>query len=451
MKYSDIPSISDLIRSKPLQDIEHSFAVRIARDCVSFARIEISSNREPIKDWDVALLRRKKQLLEGKYRRVINATGIVIHTNLGRAPLPQEVVDYVSTISRGFSNLELQLIDGKRGGRLSGIQTLLQELTGAEAAVAVNNNAAATMLSVSALATNKEVIVSRGELVEIGGSFRIPDVVSIGGAKLVEVGTTNRTSIMDFENAITENTGAFLRVHPSNYRVVGFSQRTPRKELAALANSKGVPLIEDLGSGLLGKTPLVPWAQELEDEESISKALKEGVDVVTFSGDKLLGGPQSGIIVGQKKFVDLCRKHPLYRSLRLDKMVLAALEKTLQIYREGREHSLPIWKMLEKTPDECLDIANKMASLIPGAIVEEDSSFSGGGALPTRALPTYTVVLRQKNVSLLAEKLRLDGTPIMVRVQKDSLRVDVRTLLDDEWKIVVDRINQLTYEQNSLK
>ncbi|MFT4979006.1 MAG: L-seryl-tRNA(Ser) seleniumtransferase, partial [Myxococcota bacterium] len=383
MDYSRLPSISALLHDPALADIPHLLAVRAAREVVDGAR-QALTRQEPLPDDFVAATRaRAVQLRQRRLRRVINATGVVLHTNMGRAPLPSAAIEAVVEVASGYSNLEMHLETGRRGGRLDGVAGPLREITGAEDAIAVNNCAAAVLLALTALARDREVIVSRGELVEIGGSFRIPDVISDGGARLVEVGATNRTRCADFERAITDQTAILLKVHASNFRMVGFTAQPDRAELAALAHARGLYMVEDLGSGLLRRAPdMERDTTQLEAEELVGRAIAAGVDVVCFSGDKLLGGPQAGIIVGKKEPIAKLRRHPLYRALRLDKMVLAALEATLLLFRAGLEdEAIPARRMLARSAASCREEATTLAARIPGARVEDDVSYSGGGAL----------------------------------------------------------------------
>ena len=351
MNYSDIPNVNALLALPALQNVSHAWAIEMVRICTSAVREQIAAgvltHIWTHEEWNHALNSTIEEHNRLRYSPVINATGIVVHTNLGRAPLAREVVEYMATVSQ-YTDLELRLSDGKRGGRLEGIRHKLCSITGAEDALVVNNNAAAVLLILSAIAAHKDVVVSRGELVEIGGSFRVPDVIQQGGAVLREVGCTNRLHLRDIESVLSSDTGAILRVHTSNYRIVGFTSRPTRAEVCALASRYQVPVVEDLGSGLLSHAPNVPWKEMLEKEESIERALAEGVDVVCASGDKLLGGVQAGLIVGRKKWIEACRRHPLYRALRLDKMILAGLEATLQVHMEGRSQQLPVGDTLRE-------------------------------------------------------------------------------------------------------
>jgi L-seryl-tRNA(Ser) seleniumtransferase len=431
MNYSDIPNVNTLLALPALGNISSVWATEIVRHCTEGVRRQLAkgviTHVWTLEDWNKALTNTLKQHQQLRYRPVINATGIVVHTNLGRAPLAQEVVSYMTAMSQ-YTDLELRLTDGKRGGRLEGIRQKLCAMTGAEDALVVNNNAAAVLLILSAIAANKEVVVSRGELVEIGGSFRIPDVIQQGGAILREVGCTNRLHLRDIEAVLSTETGAILRVHTSNYRIVGFTSRPDRKDVCALGSRYQVPVVEDLGSGLLVHAPDVPWKDMLEREESIANALAEGVDVVCASGDKLLGGVQAGLIVGRKKWIEKCRQHPLYRALRLDKMMLAGLEATLQMHLEGRSHELPAWEYLERSAEQCKQLALDVADGFEGVDVVSSVSFVGGGALPDQTLDTWAIRISNVDVEKTAHLLRVGEPAIMARVQKNAVWLDVRTV-----------------------
>lgn len=376
-----------------------------------------------------------------KLRPVINATGVVIHTNLGRSCLADEAVEAVTEVARKYSTLEYDVEKGARGSRNSLVEGLLCRVTGAEAAIVVNNNAAAVVLCLSALANGSEVIVSRGELVEIGGSFRIPDIMEFSGAKLVEVGTTNRTHLMDYERAITAQTAALLKVHPSNFRIEGFTASVPRVELAELAKSSGVIMMEDAGSGLLTEGAELG----LEGEDSIMKCLADGADIVTFSGDKMLGGPQIGAIVGRKEIVDKLRKAQILRALRVDKMTLAAFEATLRLYIRGQSEKIPVVSMLTKKESELLqkaqDLAsrlkNEFANMAKFCVIEVDDAV-GGGSYPAKALKGWGVAVSESawgSAGNLQSLFRIFD--IVAGAQDDKLVFHVRTLLDgDEEKII---------------
>jgi len=442
MDLRDLPSIGELIADPRLRDLPHTVAVQAARAEVQAARLALRAGQPVDGDLAGAAARRAAADRRPRLRRVINATGIPIHTNLGRAPLAPEAVRAVAEVAQGYCNVELDLDTGRRGGRLAGVRGPLQALTGAQDALAVNNNAAAVLLVLTALARDRQVIVSRGELVEIGGSFRVPEVVAAGGARLVEVGSTNRTRAADYAAALGPETALVLRVHPSNFRIEGFTERPDRGALVALARQAGVPVVEDLGSGLLGDLPQAASRAvgTPAEEESVDRVLAEGVDLVCCSGDKLLGGPQAGLILGRADLVAACRKHPLYRALRLDKLVLAALEATLRLYVEGRADELPVRAMLARDAAACEVLAHRLARAIPGAEVEADVGFSGGGALPARGLPTVVVVVERADPEALARALRLGEPAVLARVARGAVRLDPRTLLPGEEDALVSAV-----------
>jgi len=373
-------------------------------------------------------------------RPVINATGIVIHTNLGRSALSENALENILRVARGYSNLEYDLAAGRRGKRYAHIKRLLREVTGAEDGIAVNNNAGAVLLCLSAMAKGREVVVSRGELVEIGGSFRVPDVMAQSGAVLREVGATNKTHLRDYESAINDSTALILKVHQSNYRITGFTQDVPLGELVALGGRRGVPVMYDMGSGCL--MDLRPHG--IHTEPTVQETVKQGPDLVTFSGDKLLGGPQAGVIVGRKAAIELLQKHPLLRALRIDKLTLAALEATLMEYIdiEGAKGHIPTLRMLLEPAAEVKKRARKIAMMIKKEVkgvevrVVEDSAFSGGGALPEHALRTYAVALSHGELSpnALETRLRLGDPPVIARIKEGALLIDARTVSDPEVK-----------------
>ena len=364
----------------------------------------------------------------GSLRAVINATGVILHTNLGRAPLSEPAAQRVAQLATRYTNLEYDLTAGARGRRDVHAERLLTSLTGAEAACVVNNNAAATLLTLAALAAGREVIVSRGELVEIGGGFRVPDVMAQSGAVLREVGTTNRTRAADYAAAIGDRTAAILRVHPSNFRLEGFTERPSLAELVALGRRFNLPVVEDLGSGLL--TP----STQLPHEPAVTTSVDAGVAVVMFSGDKLLGGPQAGIIVGTRTVLDLIRRHPLMRALRVDKMTYAAIEATLQSYASERWDDLPVLRMLRMPVEEIGARAEALAGGLRkagfGAAVIEGQSTLGGGSAPGETLPTRLVELRHPTLSAkaLEARLRQLDPPVVARIQNDRVVVDLRTV-----------------------
>lgn len=365
--------------------------------------------------------------------RVINATGVLLHTNLGRSPLGPDALASSTRIGAAYSNLEFDLASGGRGSRYDHSAELLRELTGAEAALVVNNNAAAVMLALHALARGREVVVSRGELIEIGGEFRLPEIMEVSGAKLVEVGTTNRTHLRDYRKAMSAETGAVLKVHPSNYSLQGFTKDVPGRELALLAHENGVPLIHDLGSGLLRRRIAGAEQAWLSTEPAVTDALEDGADLVTFSGDKLLGGPQAGIIVGRVAAIESLRSSPMLRAVRVDKTTLAALASTLLSYLRGTEGELPFWKMALLTADEIRARAKVIADAIrPDAQVEliEGLSTAGGGAGPESNLPTVLIEIEPPTESETLTRALLDGDPPVVgRIQTGRVLLDLRTVV----------------------
>ena len=372
------------------------------------------------------LAERKRSLL----RPVINATGVLIHTNLGRIPLGEHQLQAVAEIAGGYSNLEYDLDSGRRGSRYSHARELVTAVAGGESALIVNNNAAAVLLVLSALCSNREVIISRGELIEIGGEFRLPDVMAASGARLVEVGTTNRTHIADYERAIGENTAAILKVHPSNFRVTGFTAEVPARELARLARGRRVYLIHDLGSGLVEASD-DEW---MRAEPLVAHAIGDGPDLVTFSGDKLLGGPQAGVIVGRATLIKRLAAHPLMRALRVDKMTLAALEATLTAYLEGRAGDLPLWKMAHASGEGLRDRARRIAEAVSEGGVKAEAvvteAVTGGGSLPATGVGSWAVAIRhpERSSDELQRALRLGDIPVIGRIEDDRLLLDVRTV-----------------------
>ena len=377
-------------------------------------------------------------------RRVINATGIVVHTNLGRSPLAEAAIDAVAEVARGYSTLEYDVASGERGSRHVHVEELICRLTGAEAAMAVNNNASAVLLGLAALARRKEAIVSRGQLVEIGGSFRIPDIMRESGAKMVEVGTTNKTHLRDYEHAITPRTGLILKVHSSNYRVVGFTQEVALEELVALGGKHGIPVFEDQGSGVL--VDLARFG--LPGEPTIGSAVGAGADLVSASGDKLLGGPQAGILAGKAEVIARLKKHPLARAVRLDKMTLAALEVTLRLYLDEERlfAEVPTLRMLTMKPVEVWQRASAIANALRQQCGEcfeielvADVSRAGGGALPMEDIPTTVVALAPARMSAseLEARLRTGEPAVIARIKDGRLLLDPRTLRADEEPEVV--------------
>jgi L-seryl-tRNA(Ser) seleniumtransferase len=411
MRLRDLPSVDELARRSgdPL-------AVDAARVVLERAREQVRSGVDP-GDLSARLDHELANARAPSLRRVINATGVIAHTNLGRAPLAEAALERVHDVARGYSNLEYDLAAGERGSRQAHVTRILRRLTGAESALVVNNNAAAVMLALAALAEGREVLVSRGELIEIGDGFRIPDVLARSGARLKEVGTTNRTRAADYEAAIGPDTAMLLRVHQSNFRVVGFTEQPRLEELAELARRHGLPLVDDLGSGAL---------VDVRDEPTPRASLAAGADLVCFSGDKLLGGPQAGVVVGRAELVEQLRRHPLQRALRADKLTLAALEGTLTLALDSPEE-IPVLRMLREPPEAVRARAERLAALVDGE-VEETVARAGGGALPLAELPSFACAVEEE----LATPLRLGEPPIIGIVRDGRLLLDCRTLTDGE-------------------
>jgi L-seryl-tRNA(Ser) seleniumtransferase len=416
----ELPSVDELAGRKELEELVERHGRPLV---VASARAALARAREDVKAGFPAgdLVERTTEELAARLRpslrRVLNATGVVVHTNLGRAPLADAALERVRETGAGYSNLEYDVEAGTRGSRQDHAGAVLRELTGAEGALVVNNNAAAVLLALAALAEGREVVVSRGELIEIGDGFRIPDVLARSGATLVEVGTTNRTRLADYERAITGRTAALLRVHQSNFRMVGFTEQPRARDLARLAERHGLALVDDLGSGALVETG---------DEPTVAASVEAGAHVVTFSGDKLLGGPQAGIAVGRADLIERMRRHPLQRALRADKLTLAALEGTLALYRAG-SRELPVLRMLDEPAEAVRARAERLASLT-GGTVEETVSRPGGGALPVTELESWACALPLE----LAEPLRRGEPAVIGIVRDDKLLLDCRTLTDAE-------------------
>jgi L-seryl-tRNA(Ser) seleniumtransferase len=443
-----LPSVDELLQSpvgqRLIEQYSRALMLRVLRECIAQARQSIlSGSLCPSADELLATTENMlQQTWQPHLRSVINATGVIINTNLGRAPLSAEALEAVQRIAGGYSNLEYDLDEGKRGSRHNHITALLRELTGAEAALVTNNNAAAVLLALSTLAAGREVIISRGQLVEIGGGFRVPDVMRQSGCRLVEVGTTNRTRISDYEAALSDATSLLLAVHPSNFLITGFTETTPISALAALAHQHNLLVMDDLGSGCLLDTTQFGLSREPMPQESLA----DGADVVCFSGDKLLGGPQAGILLGKAEVIARIAKHPLMRAVRIDKMTLAALEVTLQHYQRGEaETHIPVWRMIAARPDKLASRAASWAGQLKAkgitARVQRGESTIGGGSLPGETLPTSLLALDAAQVPMpleeLARRLRLRPTPIIPRILRDTLLLDPRTVLKEQDREVV--------------
>jgi L-seryl-tRNA(Ser) seleniumtransferase len=438
-----LPSVDALLHSPGGQaliaEFSHALVLRALRTNLAQARAAILSGSlcpapDELLQATTALLRQEQQPL---LRPVINATGVIINTNLGRAPLSAPALAAVQQVAAGYANLEYDLDAGERGSRHTHIAPLLCELTGAEAALVVNNNASAVLLALSELAMGHEVIISRGQLVEIGGGFRVPDVMRQSGCHLVEVGTTNRTRLSDYEHALSEHTALLLAVHPSNFLITGFTESTPLKALVELAHRHALLVMEDLGSGCLLPSERYGLAHEPMPQESIAA----GTDLVCFSGDKLLGGPQAGIIVGKAAIIGRLAKHPLMRALRIDKMTLAALEATLRHYQRGQaETHIPIWRMISARPEQLTRRVTSWQEQLKTrgitAHVQRGESTIGGGSLPGETLPTMLLALAAEQMPLpldaLSRRLRQRAVPIVARIQRDRLLLDPRTVLEEQ-------------------
>jgi len=448
--YREIPNVDDFLEREVVRerlDSHPRWAVLAAvRDVLGNRRGAVAALTSPETDTAFDTAFQEEGFLASLAARsrphlqpVINATGIIVHTNLGRSPLPPEVLDHAVSSARGYSNLEYDVPGGHRGSRQDHVSSLLCTLTGAEAALAVNNNAAAVLLSLETIASGREVVVSRGQLVEIGGSFRIPDVMAKSGALLREVGTTNKTHLADYRNAVGENTALFLKVHTSNFQVVGFTSSVDLADLVALGKEHSLPVMDDLGSGSLVDLSLFG----LHGEPTVQSAMAAGADVVTFSGDKLLGGPQAGLIVGRSKYIDRIRANPLHRAVRLDKLTLASLEATLRIYLEGERafRKIPTLRMISEDVADVRSRARKLhRRLSPACRGSLDASVVactaqvGGGALPLHEIPSAAVALGGTDhpAHRLEESLRSLATPVVARIHEGRLLLDMRTVDESE-------------------
>lgn len=447
-----IPKVDELLRHEKLSDLscQHTVLTETVREVIDALRRAILAGKEPslepqiICEQVIDAIRKKTTM---NLRPVINATGIVLHTNLGRAKLSSAAVAAIQSVAQDYNTLEYNLEKGSRGSRYAHVEQLISKLTGAEDAMVVNNNAAAVMLVLSTMAKGKEVVTSRGELVEIGGAFRVPEIMSQSGGTLIEVGTTNKTHPSDYVNAVTENTGAFLKVHTSNFKIVGFSEEVSLEEIVRIGHERNIPVIYDLGSGAMIR--LEDYG--ILDEPNVPDAMKSGADIISFSGDKLLGGPQAGIIIGKREYIEAMKKNPLTRAFRIDKLTLAALEATLREYMDPQQ-------ALQNNPTLHM-ITAKMDTLEPKgrqllACMEQvcDGSFSvqltedfgqvGGGSVPTQMIRSSVVAVEPKRVSLdlLEKRLRELSLPIIARISKERLLLDVRTIEEHHFSYVAQSI-----------
>lgn len=450
MQYRNLPNVNSVLEDDAIREIvaiyKRDWVLELVRETIEQAREDISNgNTCPTLLEIIATIKDRVALLTVQSpSRVINATGVIIHTNLGRSPLSNQAIEAALAASAGYSDLEFDLSNGRRGSRQSHLQSLLKEITGAEASLVVNNNASALLLGLSALSDGKEVIVSRGEAVEIGGGFRVPEVMEQSGAKLIDVGTTNRTYARDYANAISSETGVFLKAHASNFKVEGFTAEVAINELVELGRVNNIPVIHDVGSGALLDTAKYGLAHEPTPQESIAS----GAGLVMFSGDKLLGGPQAGIISGDRLLVETLSRHPLARAIRIDKMSLASLTATLMHYLKGEaETEIPIWKMISAGSDEIRLRAQKWKECLQvDTEIIESKSAVGGGSLPGETLNSWSLAIDSATVSggaeALVTRLRENIPPIIARIEDDKVLLDPRTVMEDEEDILVEGLRR---------
>lgn len=452
-----IPKIDDILRQENIeetaQQCSHSILMESIRETLDSLRQRILAGEEdvPVEMADICeeVLRLTAQKNTMSLRPVINATGIILHTNLGRARLSDRAVEAIKSIAQDYNTLEYNLKKGARGSRYDHVEDLISKITGAEDAIVVNNNAAAVMLILSTMAKGREVITSRGELVEIGGAFRVPDIMAQSGGTLVEVGTTNKTHYSDYVNAITPETGALLKVHTSNFKIMGFFEEVTLEEMVEIGHSHNLPVIYDLGSGALVR--LQDYG--IQDEPNVLDAMKSGVDILSFSGDKLLGGPQAGIIIGKREYIEKMKKNPLTRAFRIDKLTLAALEATLRDYLDPEValKSIPTLQMMCATKEELLLKGQKLFDLLnqdpQGYTVEltEDYGQIGGGSVPTQMIPSVVIALKTTNLSLdtLEKELRAVSLPIIARISKERMLFDVRTIEERHFSYINETLRKL--------
>ncbi len=447
-----IPKVDELLRHEKLSDLscQHTVLTETVREVIDALRRAILAGKEPslepqiICEQVIDAIRKKTTM---NLRPVINATGIVLHTNLGRAKLSSAAVAAIQSVAQDYNTLEYNLEKGSRGSRYAHVEQLISKLTGAEDAMVVNNNAAAVMLVLSTMAKGKEVVTSRGELVEIGGAFRVPEIMSQSGGTLIEVGTTNKTHPSDYVNAVTENTGAFLKVHTSNFKIVGFSEEVSLEEMVRIGHERNIPVIYDLGSGAMIR--LEDYG--ILDEPNVPDAMKSGADIISFSGDKLLGGPQAGIIIGKREYIEAMKKNPLTRAFRIDKLTLAALEATLREYMDPQQalQNNPTLRMITAKMDTLEPKGRQllacMEQVCDGSFsvqLTEDFGQVGGGSVPTQMIRSSVVAVEPKRVSLdlLEKRLRELSLPIIARISKERLLLDVRTIEEHHFSYVAQSI-----------
>lgn len=458
--FSKLPSVDEVMESEEirylLKEFPRKLVVEFAREAISNKRKEIlklnDSSKEPyidIKNIIEYTINKTKLEYSLSLKKVINATGTVIHTNLGRSLLSEDIKDEVWNLSSRYSNLEYNLEKGERGSRYSHIINIIKRLTNAEDVLIVNNNAAAVLLVLNTLSKDGEAIVSRGELVEVGGSFRIPSIMELSGSKLVEVGSTNKTHLFDYEDYINENTKVLMKVHTSNYKIMGFTESVSIEKLSKLGKKYNIPVVEDLGSGVL--VDLSKYG--LSYEPTVLDSIEKGIDIVTFSGDKLLGGPQAGIIVGKKKYIDKMKKNQLTRALRVDKLTISALEATLRMYLDEEKaiNNIPTLKMLtykiEELEQKAIKLFNKISSLNLDINIKIEDGLSqvGGGSMPTEVMKTKVISIVPNNISVsnLERKMRLSKSHIIGKIYDNKYILDIRTIFEDEFDIIVNEINNI--------
>lgn len=446
MSLRDLPAVDRLLQMDQAAHLVDVFGreltVSAIRECLDEVRLSVKQG-EDIPDGKAVLERARTTLetwIKPTLKPLINGTGVVIHTNLGRAPLSQAASDAMLNVALGYSSLEYDLASGRRGKREVHAESLLARLTGAEAALVVNNNASAVLLALTSLAKRREVLVSRSQLIEIGGGFRIPDVMKQSGAKLVEVGTTNRTHLQDFEAAIHERTGLILRAHHSNFKIIGFTAEPLVSELVSLGNKHGVPVLDDVGSGALLETADFG----LGHEPTVQESLNAGASLVAFSGDKLLGGPQAGILVGKKDLIHRMRKHAIARAVRADKLCLAALAATLVHYLKGEATSqVPVWRMISTTEEVLRSRSEAWARALGRGEVTPARSTVGGGSLPEETLPTWVLAIDVRHPNAFAARLRRAENAIVARVEKDKVLIDPRTVLPEQEDLLLRGLKQV--------
>ncbi|GAB4537784.1 MAG: L-seryl-tRNA(Sec) selenium transferase [Anaerolineales bacterium] len=449
MNLRNLPSVESLLQTEfaaaLIADYGRPLTLNAIRSALDSTRKQISVGEAGFPPQADSLLANAAALLSSwtqpTLRGVINATGVILHTNLGRAPLSAATIAAMDLVSRGYSNLEYDLAKGARGSRLIHAEAVLQRLTGAESAMVVNNNASAVLLALSALANKKRVVISRAQLVEIGGGFRVPDVMKQSGAKLVEIGTTNKTHLRDYEEALQEPAALVMRAHPSNFKVIGFTSEPNLSEIVRVAHERNVAALDDLGSGALLDTAKYGFAHE----PTVQESLAAGMDVVCFSGDKLLGGPQAGIIVGRKDLLDKIKKHPLARAVRADKTCLAGITATLLHYlKDEAEREIPIWRMMSMPLDEIRQRAEAWRAALGQGTIEESESTVGGGSLPTESIPTFALALSVKSADKFLKRLREGNPPVIARTVNDKIFLDPRTVLSGQDEALLSALQPAT-------